>query len=72
MSNKAKVARYNLIMPEKLFEELKKLADEENTSLVDIIRRAIRLGLFVDKVQKDPDAALILRKNGVERQVIIL
>ena len=64
--------RYSLVMPEDLFAEVERLAQRQNTTVVDLLRRFTRLGLLAMQVQDRPDAALILREGGVERQLLLL
>lgn len=73
MSEKATgVKRYNLVLPEELFNEVQQIADERQTSVVDILRRFIKLGLLADQIEKSPDSALIIRQGNAERQIILV
>lgn len=73
MSEKATaVKRYNLVLPEELFNEVQQIADERQTSVVDILRRFIKLGLLADQIEKSPDSALLIRQGNVERQIILV
>lgn len=64
--------RYNLVLPEGLFNRVQELADEEETSVVELLRKFIKLGLLAVDIEKDPDAALLIREKDVERQLVIL
>lgn len=68
-SNGAK--RYNLVLPNELYEELKKTADEQGSTVVEMIRKFIRIGLLAVKLQDEPGSALIIREGDSERQVLI-
>lgn len=73
MSEKATaVKRYNLVLPEELFNEVQRIADERQTSVVDILRRFIKLGLLADRIEKSPDSALLIREGNIERQIILV
>ncbi len=64
--------RYSLVLPEELFQEVERLAERQNTSVVELLRRFTRLGLFAMQLQERPDAALIVREGGTERQLMLL
>jgi hypothetical protein len=64
--------RYNLVLPEDLFTALQELADKRQTTVVDLIRRFIKLGLIAAKVEDTPGAALIIREGDTEQRIILL
>ena len=64
--------RYSLVLPEDLFTALQELADQRQTTVVDLIRRFIKLGLIAAKIEDTPGAALIIREGDTERQIILL
>ena len=68
----AKIYRYNLALPNELFEELKMVADEKGISVVEMLRKFIRLGLLALQIQDKPGSALIIREGDTERQIMIL
>ena len=66
------VKRYNLVLPEDLFEEVQKIADREQTSVIEILRRFIKLGLIASKLGDKPGAELIIRDGNRERQLLLI
>lgn len=68
----ANVKRYNLALPEELFEQIQGVAEKQHTSVLDVLRRFIKLGLLAAKLQEDPNAALILRQGGSDREIVLL
>ena len=70
-SSDSKVYRYNLALPKELFDELKKAADEKGMTVVEILRKFIKLGLLILEVQDKPGSALIIREGDTERQILI-
>ena len=66
------VKRYSLVLPEELFTALQTLADQRQTTVVDLIRRFIKLGLIAAKVEDTPGAALLIREGETEREIILL
>jgi hypothetical protein len=64
--------RYSLVLPEDLFTAIQTLADQRQTTVVDLIRRFIKLGLIAAKIEDTPGAALIIRDGDTEQQVIFL
>ena len=64
--------RYTLVLPEALFDELQGLADTRGTTVADLLRRFVKLGLLAIRVEEDPDSALIIREGGTEREILLL
>ena len=63
--------RYNLEISTEDYRHLKKVAEQEGTTVADLMRRATKLLLFVLNMKQDPDARLMV-KRGDELQEIIL
>jgi len=68
---KAPTTSYNLSIPTDTFRTLKNMAEQENTSIADLLRRATKLLLFVRSIKTDPDASLLV-KRGKDTQEIAL
>jgi hypothetical protein len=66
-----KLYRYNLALPTDLFEELKEAADTRGMTVVEVLRKFIKLGLLVLDTQDKPGSALIIREGDAERQILI-
>ena len=64
--------RYTLVLPEELFAKVQELADERGATVVDILRRFIKLGLLVAQSEDSPDSTFVIREGGSEREVILL
>jgi hypothetical protein len=64
--------RYSLVLPEDLFTAIQELAEQRQTTVVDLIRRFIKLGLIAAKIEDTPGAALIIRDGDTEQQIIFL
>jgi ATP-dependent Clp protease ATP-binding subunit ClpA len=64
--------RYSLVLPEDLFEEVERLAERQQTSVVELLRRFTRLGLLATQLQERADAALVIREGDREREVMLL
>ena len=64
--------RYNLVLPEELFEEIQMVADKQQITVVEILRNFIKLGLLAIQIEETPDSALLIRENGTEREIILL
>ena len=72
MEREKSLKRYNLALPEELFAEVQALADRQQTTVVELLRRFVKLGLLATAVQERPDAALLIREGEREREVILL
>ena len=67
-----KVKRYNLALPEDMFRAVEQLAQQEHTTVLEVIRRSVKLGLLAADVQKTPGASLVIRQGETEREIILL
>lgn len=64
--------RYNLVLPSPLFEEVQTLANEQNTSVLELLKRFIKIGLLVAKLSQSPNTAVIIREGDKEREVLFM
>ncbi|MBI4220222.1 MAG: ATP-dependent Clp protease ATP-binding subunit, partial [Chloroflexi bacterium] len=71
-NKKAKLKRYNLALPEDLFQEVELLAEREHTTVLEVIRRSVKLGLLIAQVQQTPGASFVIREGTSERQLVLL
>ena len=53
----SELKRYNLVLTDELFGELERVARKRHTSVVEVLRRYIKLGLMVEEIDEKPDAA---------------
>jgi hypothetical protein len=63
--------RYNLVLPEILYEELRQEAETRGVPVVELLRKFIRIGLLAVRIQDEPGSALIIREGDSERQILI-
>lgn len=66
------IKRYNLALPEEVFTEIQQIADENHTTMLEILRRFIKLGLIAHELEKNEDSALIIREGEKEREIILI
>ena len=62
MANK----RYNLVIPEALWGEYNRLAQDEGVPVVDVFRRALKAYLWIVAIENDPKQELILLQDDEE------
>ena len=62
--------RYSLQIPTELFDQVQSLADEQQTTVVDLLRRFIKLGLMAAKAGENTQ--FIVRTDGVDREIVLL
>ena len=72
MTTRSDVKRYNLALPRELFEQVEELAELNQTTVVEVLRRFIKLGLVASRIEQTPDAALLIREGSTEREIILL
>jgi len=70
--SKDKMKRYNLVLPYALFDEVQAMADASDTTVLDMLKRFIKIGLVLTKLCQSPDATLIVREGGRERELLLL
>ena len=63
--------RYNLTMSTSDFKNLQQIAEQEETTMADLLRKATKLLFFVRSIKEDPDARLLVER-GDEIQEIVL
>jgi hypothetical protein len=64
--------KYQIVVPESLFEEIEKVAHSRQTTVIDIIRRFLKLGLLTAKIENTDNAGLFIREGDSEREIILL
>jgi hypothetical protein len=69
MAKKVSRKRYNLVLPEELFDAVQQMADEKDTTVVELIRKFLRLGLVIADAEKDDLATLYIREGDQEKQI---
>lgn len=69
---KTEVKRYNLALPTDLFDALQQIADKRQTTVVDVLRRFIKLGIMAVNIEETEGSALIIREGNAERQIVLL
>jgi predicted nuclease of restriction endonuclease-like RecB superfamily len=62
------IKRYNLALPQTVFNELKDLSIKENTTVLGLIVNFIKLGLLLRKCKGD----LFIRYREKETRIIII
>lgn len=67
-----KTKRYSLVMPEELSDELQRLADERGSTVAELLRRFVKLGILAAKVERAPDGALLIREGERERELVLI
>lgn len=68
---KSGVKRYSLALPADLYDDLQRVAQERNTTVVELLRRFIKLGLFALEIEDEPGSALIIREGEKEREILM-
>ncbi len=65
--------RYQLTLPNHLFEGVQWIARREDVTLLEVLRRFVKLGLLVDEISERQGASLIIREaDGSEREVLLI
>jgi len=64
--------RYNLVLPEELFNQLQEVANRKHTTVLELIRKFVKLGLIAVQAEDTPGTEFLLRENGIEQRILIL
>ena len=71
-ANAEKLKRYTLVIPDELYNEVQEIANQRHTTVVDLLRRFIKLGLIAIQAGENPDMALIIRDGDKEKEILLL
>lgn len=71
-TTKKEIKRYNLALPQELFDELQGIAEDQCTTVLEVIKKFIKIGLISVNIQKDPDSKLIIRQKDKERELAFI
>jgi hypothetical protein len=72
MNGSDAVKRYNLVLPEAVYSEVEKLAENRGTTVVEVLRKFIKLGLLAAKVEETEGSALLIREGETMKEIIFL
>lgn len=62
---------YNLSIPSETYRQLKQISQQEGTSIAELLRTATRLLLYVRSINEDPNAHLLIERNGRMRELVL-
>lgn len=72
LANQGTLRRYNLILPEELYEAVKGIAEQQHTTVIELFRKFIKLGMLAADIANDPKSKLIIREGKTEREIVLL
>ena len=72
MDRSVKIKRYNLVLPVSLFDQIESLAEDESASILEILKRFIKIGLLISALAQSPDTKVIIREGDRERELVFL
>jgi hypothetical protein len=64
--------RINLVLPQELHAEVKKVADKNNSTVLEVLKRFIKIGLLAVEVKRAGGSLIIREPDGTEKEIIIL
>ena len=64
--------RHNLVLPAELHRKLQVVAERQGTSVTELIKTCLKIGLLALEVENTPGAELMIRENGAERRILIV
>ncbi len=72
MKGSTGMRRYNLVVPEELFGKVEDIAEQKQMTVVEVLRRFIRLGLLLVEAENTPGTEFIIREGDTERKLIFV
>ena len=63
--------RYNWGITASSYRRLKKIAQQENTTITDLMHRATQLLLFFRSIRNDPRARLLIERGMETRELVL-
>ena len=66
-----RITSYDLSMPTDSYRQLKHIAEQERTSLAELLRRAIKPFLLLRSIKHDPQARLLVERGGQIQEIIL-
>ncbi len=70
MDNKSKVVKMSVNLSQEAIEALKSIAEERGVTVTEVLRHAIGLEKYVDKVQKENGKILVETSKGQVRELV--
>jgi hypothetical protein len=65
------MTRYNMDITSDVYQELKKIAERDGTTIAELLRRATRLYLYVHDIKQDPGARLMVRRGDETQEIVV-
>lgn len=72
MESKSVTKRLNLVLPVKLANEIQKVADEWETSQVEVVKRFLRAGFLLWEAEHSPDMAILIKQGDTVERIKFL
>ncbi len=64
--------RYNLVLPAPVYEEIKTIAEQRQITIMELMRKFIKLGFIASAAEEAPGTELILREEGKTDKKLVL
>lgn len=67
--------RYTLTLPAEIYEELRLQAEKRGTSIKDLVRQSLKIGLLAMKLEENPETGLFIKEqveSGVVRETRLI
>jgi hypothetical protein len=70
-TNHPTIKHHTLVLPTEFYNELQRLAEQRCITVIELLRKFIKLGLLASLIENSPGAGLFLREGNTERQLIL-
>jgi len=65
------MTRYNLVIKKELYDAVEAIAQRRGTSVVAVMKQFVKMGLFAERIEGDPNMDLLVREGEVTRVVLL-
>ena len=66
-----KTTSYNLSIPTETYRTLKKVAEQEGTSVAELLRKATKLFLFIRSLKLEPGTRLLVERESQTQEIVV-
>jgi hypothetical protein len=72
MAAKHTLRRYHLVLPEPLFDQIQKVAKVKQTTVLEVMKRFIKIGLLAEQVANKPGSSFVIKEGENERHILFV
>ncbi len=67
----SETTKYNMSIPTDTYKHLQDIAQRDGTTIANLLRKATKLLLFVLSIKNDPNARLLVERDGEIQEIVV-